>query len=190
MKAFACALLLASSCAPPSAVLAGPAASAAPPVSAKWDALHFLEGNWEARTQGGVANARGSGSYTFKPELKHHVLARRSASHEDCKGPADFDCGHHDLLYVYEDPVDGSLKAIYFDDEGHVIHYDVTTPEPSTAILVSTPSRTAPQFQLIYQLKGGVMSGRFQIRMPGQSDWRPYLEWSGRARSGRVAPPG
>jgi hypothetical protein len=185
VKAFAAAILLTlSCCAPLSAVLAAPAASAP---SAKWDALHFLEGSWEAHTQGGSANAQGAGSYSFKRELKQHVLVRRSESAAGCKGPADFDCGHHDVLYVYEDPAGEGLQAIYFDDEGHVIHYTVTTPEPSTAIFTSPASPSAPQFQLIYQLKREVMSGKFQMRMPGQSQWRPYLEWSGRARSSAAA---
>jgi hypothetical protein len=184
VRALAAVILLALSCAPLSAVLAAPAASAP---SAKWDALHFLEGSWEARTQGGSANAQGTGSYSFKRELKQHVLVRRSQSAEGCQGPAAFDCGHHDILYVYEDPAGEGLRAIYFDDEGHVIHYEVTTPEPSTAIFTSPPSPIAPQFQLRYQLKGGVMSGTFQMRMPGQTQWRSYLEWSGRARSSPAA---
>jgi hypothetical protein len=32
---------------------------------------------------------------------------------------------------------------------------------------------------LIYQLKDAVMSGKFQMRTPGQADWKTYLEWSG-----------
>ena len=40
-----------------------------------WKALGFLEGTWDAHTQGGSAKAQSSGTYTFKPELKYHVLA-------------------------------------------------------------------------------------------------------------------
>jgi uncharacterized protein YaiE (UPF0345 family) len=43
------------------------------------------------------------------------------------------------------------LKAIYFDNEGHVV----------------------------YELNAAVMSGKFQMKMPGQPDWKTYLEWSG-----------
>ena len=77
---------------------------------------------------------------------------------------------------------------LYFDDEGHVIHYGVTVTQPSTAIFLSQPSHSAPQFRLIYRLQGGVMSGTFQMRMPGQSQWQSYLEWSGLARSAPTAP--
>src|SRR5277367_347670 len=105
-----------------------------------WEALGFLEGTWDAHTQGGSAKAQSSGTYTFSPELKHHVLVRRTGDGAACKGPASFDCGHNDVLYVYQDAQNQPLKAIYFDNEGHVIHYDVSTPDASTAIFISGAS--------------------------------------------------
>ncbi len=140
--------------------------------------LTFLEGTWEAKTQGnqGVAAA---GTYTFRPELGGHILARHSTSNGDCKGPATFDCEHGDMLYVFQNAPGQPLKAIYFDNEGHVIHYDVSTPDPTTAMFLSDASQPGPQFRLFYELKGSVMSGKFQMHMPGQADWKSYLEWSG-----------
>ena len=113
--------------------------------------LAFLEGTWEAIP---------SGTYTFAKELGGHVLVRHSSA-------AD----HVDLLYVY--PEDQALKAIYFDNEGHVIHYTVSTPSPNTVVFLSD------QFRLSYELKDAVLSGKFQMRMPGQTEWKSYLEWSG-----------
>src|SRR5579871_924237 len=95
MRALVNAILLASSSVSLSAAIDAPAS---------WEALSFLSGTWDARTQGGAAGAQASGSYSFTFELKQHVLVRRTQSAGDCKGPADFDCGHHDLLYVYEEP--------------------------------------------------------------------------------------
>ncbi|HEX3949883.1 MAG TPA: hypothetical protein VHW95_08545 [Steroidobacteraceae bacterium] len=143
-----------------------------------WKALSFLEGTWDARTQSGSAGAQVSGTYTFKPELKHHVLARHSEP-AACKGPKAFDCKHSDLLYVYQEAEGQPLRALYLDNEGHVIHYVVSTPEATTALFVSEAPPSGPQFQLVYQLKDAVMSGKFQIRMPGQAAWKSYLEWSG-----------
>ncbi len=151
---------------------------AQPPPADPWQPLRFLMGTWEAKAQGGAAGATGAGAYTFQLELRKHVLARHSSS-AGCKGPSDFNCEHADLLYVYQDSPGRPLKAIYFDNEGHVIHYDVTTPNPNTAVLLSAASQPGPQFRLIYELKGRVMQGKFQLRMPGQSDFRSYLEWSG-----------
>jgi hypothetical protein len=158
--------------------LYAPCALSAEPAIDPWKSLQFLIGTWEAHTQGGSAGAAGAGTYTFQPELRNHVLARHSSS-EKCKGPADFDCEHSDLLYVYQDAPGQSYKAIYFDNEGHVIHYDVSVPALTTAVLLSEPSRPGPQFRLIYELKGATMYGKFQMRAPGQTEFRSYLEWSG-----------
>jgi hypothetical protein len=143
-----------------------------------WKSLRFLIGTCEAKSQGGSAKSESSGTYTFQLELRNHILARHSSG-EDCKGPADFNCAHSDLLYVYKDERGQPQKAIYFDNEGHVIYYQVSIPTASSAIFLSDPSRPGPQFRLSYTLNGSTMSGKFQIRMPGQAEFNSYLEWSG-----------
>jgi hypothetical protein len=142
-----------------------------------WKALNFLEGTWTAKALGD-SGAAASGRYTFQRELDGHVLARHSTSDPNCKGPATFDCAHGDLLYIFEDSPGQALKAIYFDNEGHVIRYDVSTPTSTSVIFLSEPA-SGPQFRLTYELKSGVMTGKFQMRMPEQTEWRSYLEWSG-----------
>jgi hypothetical protein len=139
--------------------------------------LAFLEGTWDAKAQGN-GGAVANGYYAFRLELGNHVLARHSYE-ANCKGPADFNCEHGDLLYVYADPPGQALKAIFFDNEGHVIHYDVSTPGPATAVFMSDASLPGPQFRLTYTLKVSILSGKFQMHMPGQTEWRSYLEWSG-----------
>jgi hypothetical protein len=161
------------------AVLAQTAPSSS---TSSWKSLSFLHGTWEAKVTGGQ-NVSSTGIYTFATELGDHILVRRSTNDPGCKGPVNFDCDHGDLLYVYQDAPGQPLKAIYFDNEGHVIHYDVSTPDATTAIFVSDSSQQGPQFRLTYELKGAVMSGKFQMRMPGQPEWKSYLEWSGAKRS-------
>jgi len=143
--------------------------------------LSFLEGEWSAGTQSAAGAPNVVGSYTFRRELGGHVLARHSSS-VSCKGPTDFDCEHRDLLYIFAEGQGHELKAIYFDNEGHVIHYSVSTPTPSRAVLLSDPSVPGPQFRLVYELKDKVMSGKFQMHMPASSEWKSYLEWSGAKR--------
>ncbi len=75
------------------------AQNTAPKDQEHWSALSFLEGTWDARTQGGTAGASASGTYIFKRELGGHVLARHSSG-AGCKGPGDFDCEHGDLLLI------------------------------------------------------------------------------------------
>jgi hypothetical protein len=143
-----------------------------------WQPLRFLIGTWEAKTQGGSAGATSAGAYIFQLELQGHILARHSTA-AGCQGPADFNCEHGDLLYIYRVPSQ-PFKAIYFDNEGHVIQYDVTIPAPDTAVLLSPASEPGPQYRLIYEFKGQVMRGKFQIRMPGEKEFVSYLEWSGK----------
>lgn len=157
---------------------AAAAQDAAKPVADPWKPLRFLTGTWEAKTQGGSAGAAGSGTYTFQLELQGHVLARHAHT-AGCQGPADFNCEHADILYIYPGNSAASYKAIYFDSEGHVIHYQVTTPEPNLAVFESDPAAPGPQFRLSYELKAFTMTGKFQLRMPGQTAYRSYLEWSG-----------
>jgi len=155
-----------------------PAFTQPPAHSDPWQALSFLYGTWEAKTAGGQL-VSSSGAYTFREELSGHVLARHSTSKEGCKGPANFDCDHNDLLYAWQAFPHGPVSAIYFDNEGHVIHYSVSTPDANTAIFLSDPNQPGPLFRLVYERKGDTMSGKFQMQMPGHSEWNSYLEWSG-----------
>ena len=64
-----------------------------------------------------------------------------------------------------------------------MIHYSVSTPKPGTVELLSDAGHPGPQFRLLYELNGDVMTGKFQVRMPGQAEFASYLEWRG-ARKG------
>ena len=146
-----------------------------------WAGVRFLIGSWEAKTTGGVAQAQASAGYSFRLELRDHVLARHTRSGA-CIAPDDFDCQHNDLLYIYPAVNGQTLEAIYFDNEGHVIHYDVSTPKAGTAVLLSDASQPGPQYRLSYELADGVMSGKFELKMPGQAEFISYLEWGGKRR--------
>jgi hypothetical protein len=146
-----------------------------------WITLRFLLGSWESKTTGGVAQAQASAGYAFRLELRDHILARHSRSGA-CNAPDDFDCQHSDLLYVYPDGSKAGLQAIYFDNEGHVIHYDVSNPAPNSAVFLSDPAQPGPQYRLSYELFANILSGKFELKMPGQADFTSYLEWSGKQR--------
>ena len=144
-----------------------------------WAGLRFLLGSWEAKTTGGLAQAQASAGYSFRLELSDHVLARHSRSGA-CAAPDNFNCQHSDLLYIYPAGNGAALQAIYFDNEGHVIRYDVSTPKPGSAVFLSDPAQPGPQYRLNYELLDGVMSGKFELKLPGQADFTSYLEWSGK----------
>jgi hypothetical protein len=143
---------------------------------AKWKPLQFLVGNWEAKTAG--SEVKSIGTYSFQPELNGTILARHGTA-ESCKGPKDFDCDHHDRLYVYHDAtVESGMRAIYFDNEGHVIRYIVTVPSAAKVVFQSEAG-PGPQFRLTYELVNGTMLGKFQVAAAGQTEYHSYLEWSG-----------
>ncbi len=143
-----------------------------------WKPLQFLIGTWEAKTTGGSSGAVSTGTYSFQLELRNHILSRHTIA-ADCKGPADYNCEHSDLLYVYQDAPGKPYRAIFFDNEGHVIHYGVSVPHPASVAFTSDPSTPGPEYRLSYELKGEVMFGKFDIRMPGRTEFTTYLEWSG-----------
>ena len=152
--------------------------------------LDFLLGTWSAATtagSGGAAKATVLGTYTFSLDLGGHVL-QRTGTVATCKGPADFDCNHHDQLTIFPDPhgavVHGSnLFALYLDNEGHVIYYTLTKPDEHTVVFDSQGPTGAPKFRLIYHLEGdtpeAVMSGKFQGTAAGSAEYHTYLEWTG-----------
>jgi hypothetical protein len=153
-----------------------PAARANP--NSTWERLHVLIGTWQAKTSAqGTAAAQSIGTYTFQYDLNGNLITRTSST-DTCKGPSNFDCQHHDALTIYRDAADTTPHALYVDSEGHIIHYDVSAPDPNTVILLSnTPG---PKFRLVYHFESETMSGKFQFAPPGSSEFKSYLEWSGK----------
>jgi hypothetical protein len=137
----------------------------------------FLLGTWTAATNGqGSAGATSLGTYTFQADLNGTVITR-TGSADICKGPASFDCQHHDLLTIYQDMGDATPHALYADNEGHVLHYDISFPDAKTVVFLT--SAPGPKFRLTYHLEGAVMTGKFQMEPPGATEFKSYLEWSG-----------
>jgi hypothetical protein len=171
--------------APVAAPAAKPTATTAPALPNSkpdpWAALRFLLGSWEVKTTGGVAQAQAAAGYTFRLELRDHVLVRHSRSGA-CMSPEDLDCQHNDLLTIYASGAGAAMEALYLDNEGHVIHYSISTPKPNAVLLLSDPSQPGPQYRLSYELDDKVMNGRIEVKEPGAADFSSYLEWSGHQR--------
>ncbi len=163
-----------------SLLLALPALAQTAPTADAWAPLAFLEGAWNA-TSTGPDGKPASGAYEFRRELGGHALSRHTVAGPRCTDPADAACLHGDQLTVFQDQPGHPLKALYIDNEGHVIHYTVSTPAPNDVVFLSD-NTNGPRFRLEYRLDHGEMAGKFQIQMPGQPDWHSYLEWSGAKR--------
>jgi hypothetical protein len=142
-------------------------------------ALGFLLGNWRAIE----LPAGASGGFSFKLAVHDRVLIRTNEAHYPAAGdrPAS---NHDDLLVIYRE--DGSLKADYFDSEGHVIRYVVDTPSSNVATFVSARVAGQPRYRLSYHADAaGLLVGSFEIAAPDAADtFKPYLTWKARRVAG------
>ncbi len=87
-----------------------------------WDSYRFLLGEWTG--EGSGQPGQGKGEFTFAPELDGKVLVRRNVN-QIPTGPDRPPTVHEDLMVVYPAEKGQPLRAIYFDNEGHVISYTV-----------------------------------------------------------------
>jgi hypothetical protein len=96
---------------------------------------------------------------------------------------------HDDLMVIYRAEGGAPTKAIYFDSEGHVIHYTASfSDDKGTLIFVSEAAPSTPRFRLSYRKGAEESVGiKFEVAPPGKPDaFRTYLE--GRARRERAKP--
>jgi hypothetical protein len=141
-----------------------------------WGPLQFLVGDWVG--EGGGSPGQGAGEFSFQPDLQGRILVRKNfAAYPATKDrPAS---RHDDLTIVYRESEGGPLKAIYFDNEGHVINYAVTAPSGKDSVeLLSDASPSGPRFRLTYSKAGADAVGiRFEMAPPGKPDaFSTYIE--------------
>jgi hypothetical protein len=114
-----------------------------------WKGLQFLAGEWVGEGAGSPGESAGACSFTF--DLQRKVMVRKSFA----EAPT---FRHEDLMVVY---LDKDLKAIYFDSEGHVIHYTVESGPDSVRFL-------SEQYRLTYRKEGDKLLLDFDIAPPGK----------------------
>lgn len=150
-----------------------------------WAPFSFLLGEWVG--EGGGGPGQGTGAFWFHVELEGKILVRRNRT--DFPATKDRPAStHEDLMVVYKDPAGGGLRAVYFDNEGHVIHYAVGLLEdPSSVQFVSDAAPSAPRFRLTYRKTGSdTVRVTFAIAPAGKPEsFSVYLEGSARRKAGR-----
>jgi len=138
-----------------------------------WKAFQFLMGDWVG--EGSGSPGKGGGGFTFALELQGRVLARHNHTEfpPDQGRPANI---HDDLLVIYQEK-DG-IKAVYWDNEGHVIHYTVSFAPDKSLVFVSGKMPGAPRQRFSYRdLGNGGLGVRFEIAPPDKSDeFKVYLD--------------
>jgi hypothetical protein len=149
------------------------AARAEPPKSLV--PLRFLLGDWEA-----IPDSSGAtGGFSFAPRVQDHIIVRTNYS---ISPAADGKPSRHDdLMVIFEEA--GTVRADYFDNEGHVIRY-VAQPQAGSVAFVSEIKPAEPRYRLTYDLGAdGILNGRFEVAPPGKPDaFTQYLAWKARKR--------
>jgi hypothetical protein len=131
----------------------------------------FLAGEWKG--EGGGLPGQSMGAATFRFDLEGKVLVRHS--YADSVAANGRPASHHeDLLTIFIEG--GQLKALYLDNEGHVIRYLVTAV-PGGVAFTSEPG-PGPRFRLTYLRKAeALVTVRFEFASPAAPEaFRTYLE--------------
>jgi hypothetical protein len=136
-----------------------------------WGPVAFLIGHWKG--DGGGDPGLGRGAFSFVSDLQGKVLVRRNfAEYPAANGKPAF--RHDDLMIVYRDGK--QLKADYYDNEEHVIHYTVRASPAGGAVFESDAAQPGPRFRMTYIPNGAVaITIKFEIAPPGK-DFATYIE--------------
>lgn len=152
-----------------------------PASPANWSAWQFLLGEWVGEGTGDPG--QGSGTFSFQLDLQKRILVRKNrADYPATKDRPAF--SHEDLMVIYQDTAN-SARAIYFDNEGHVIHYAASfSKNQDTLTFVSTPMPSAPRFRLTYvKGKNQTLGIKFDIAPPGKpEEFAPYIQATARRK--------
>jgi hypothetical protein len=109
--------------------------------------LQFLLGDWVG--EGGGGPGQGSGYFSFAPDLQAQVIVRKN--HAEYPATQDQPAYQHDDLMIVYNDADKTTRAIYFDNEGHVIRYSVEFVGGRNAVtFLSDPEPSAPRYRLTY----------------------------------------
>jgi hypothetical protein len=146
------------------------------PAAQDWGPAQFLVGHWIG--EGSGQPGAGTGAFSFTPDLQGKVLMRRSfAEYPAAGGKAA--SRHDDLMVVYRDETTADLRAIYFDNEGHIIRYSGKA-SAGGVVFVSEGGPGEMRYRLTYTATGkDTLKLQFEVATPGK-EFVSYLEAAAR----------
>jgi hypothetical protein len=137
-----------------------------------WEKWTPLLGAWEGTGAG--QPGQGAGTFTFSYDLDRKIITRKSHS-EYPAAENKPKIAHDDLMVIYIDGSTNFPKAIYFDNEGHTITYNIVYKDNSI-VLTGEKILNAPIFRLTYTLLSkSEMNTKFEMSPDGQR-YTPYIE--------------
>ncbi len=144
-----------------------------------------LAGRWVG--EGSGQPGAGTGWFEFAPALGGKILVRRN--HAEYPATAERPAfTHDDLMVVYSGGSGEAERAIYFDNEGHVIRYEARwSPEGKVLTFLSEPDAGAPRYRLTYRmLSAEELALSFEIAPPDRPEaFKTYIT----AKARRTGPP-
>jgi hypothetical protein len=131
-----------------------------------WQKWSWLTGDWVG--QGSGTPGQGGGWFSLKPDLGGKILVRRNHSEYPAKEYKP-EIVHDDLMIVYLDNSGQPGRAIYFDNEGHIINYAIAYRGKSIAF-TSDKVQNMPLFRLTYaSLENDTINVRFEMSKDGET---------------------
>jgi hypothetical protein len=151
-----------------------------------FEPMRFLLGTWTGANSGHPG--AGAGTFTFDRQLDGKAMTRRSSTSFPPRDgrPAQT---HTDLMVIY--PEGGALRALYLDNEGHVIHYAAAGPAQGRGIAFTSEPGPGPRFRLTYTvLDAQAVNTRFEMAPAEQPEaFVNYLEGTARHTGDPIAKP-
>jgi hypothetical protein len=136
-------------------------------VNTSWAKLNYLNGNWKG--EGSGKPGEGTGYFSFKLDLDKKIMIRNSHS----EYPATKDkplIVHNDLMILYVNNAGNPDRAIYFDNEGHVINYSISFPNDSDIVFTSDKISNMPVFRLTYsKINNNTLNITFEMSQDGKN---------------------
>jgi hypothetical protein len=140
--------------------------------SSSWDKWEWLLGEWLG--EGSGQPGQGGGTFSFRLDLNEKILIRKSHSEypSETNKPTNV---HDDLMIVYSAGSGNPAKAIYFDNEGHIINYTITYSDKSI-VLQSDKISNVPVFRLTYvPVDNETINTKFEMSQDGEN-FMMYIE--------------
>ena len=146
----------------------------------KWERWKPFLGEWQGLGSG--EPGQGTGEFTFEPALQGVVLTRHSyAQYPATKDKPAY--RHDDLMVIYSDP-GPKIQAEYWDNEGHVIGYDVDVLD-GKLVFTSDAADPGPRYRLTYvKTSEDTLKMSFEIAAPtNRESFKTYIEGSARRKT-------